>query len=391
MALFRRTKAASEDGATAEAKKGKGAWKRPANTAFKQQRLKAWQPILTPRTVLPTLFIIGLLFAPIGGLLIWGSNKVSKLTIDYTDCDTKASVAFSDVPHFSYDLRSSDKGLPTTTPQWAFINDTSSPVGQQNHCRIRFNLPADLKPPVFLYYKLTKFYQNHRRYVKSLDTSQLTGHYRSASSLNGGNCKPLAQVNGRAVYPCGLIANSLFNDTFQQPVLIGSSQNSTYNFTDKGIAWPGEAKKYVNTPGYKNLSEIIPPPNWALRFPNGYNSTNIPQLRDDEHFQNWMRTAGLPTFTKLYFRNDHDVMSKGDYEISVFMNFPVTKYGGTKSIVISTVSWVGGKNPFMGWAYVGAACLFVFLALAGTARHLLSPRSALLFAFAIDLTISSCL
>jgi cell cycle control protein 50 len=229
MALFRRTKAASEDGATAEAKKGKGAWKRPASecmrrllsvsrcepvspdTAFKQQRLKAWQPILTPRTVLPTLFIIGLLFAPIGGLLIWGSNKVSKLTIDYTDCDTKASVAFSDVPHFSYDLRSSDKGLPTTTPQWAFINDTSSPVGQQNHCRIRFNLPADLKPPVFLYYKLTKFYQNHRRYVKSLDTSQLTGHYRSASSLNSGNCKPLAQVNGRAVYPCGLIANSLFN------------------------------------------------------------------------------------------------------------------------------------------------------------------------------------
>jgi cell cycle control protein 50 len=113
------------------------------------------------------------------------------------------------------------------------------------------------------------------------------------------------------------------SDTFQQPVLIGSSQNSTYNFTDKGIAWPGEAKKYVNTPGYKNLSEIIPPPNWALRFPNGSNSTNIPQLRDDEHFQNWMRTAGLPTFTKLYFRNDHDVMSKGDYEISVFMSeFP---------------------------------------------------------------------
>ena len=49
---------------------------RRADTAFKQQRLKAWQPILTPRTVLPTLFIIAIIFAPIGGLLIWGSNKV---------------------------------------------------------------------------------------------------------------------------------------------------------------------------------------------------------------------------------------------------------------------------------------------------------------------------
>ena len=31
------------------------------DTAFKQQRLKAWQPILTPRTVLPILLIIGLI------------------------------------------------------------------------------------------------------------------------------------------------------------------------------------------------------------------------------------------------------------------------------------------------------------------------------------------
>jgi hypothetical protein len=28
------------------------------------------------QTVLPTLFIIGILFAPIGGLLLWGSNQV---------------------------------------------------------------------------------------------------------------------------------------------------------------------------------------------------------------------------------------------------------------------------------------------------------------------------
>jgi hypothetical protein len=62
------------------------------DTAFKQQRLKAWQPILTPKAVLPTLFIIGLIFAPIGALIVWGSGKVTTITLDYTQCDVDAPV-----------------------------------------------------------------------------------------------------------------------------------------------------------------------------------------------------------------------------------------------------------------------------------------------------------
>ena len=49
-------------------------------------------------------------------------------------------------------------------------------------------------------------------------------------------------------------------------------------------------------------------------------------------------------------------------------------FGGTKSIVISTVSWIGGKQPFLGWAYIAAAALLVLLGLAGTIRHLVKPR-----------------
>ncbi|KAI6885910.1 hypothetical protein KC355_g21710, partial [Hortaea werneckii] len=62
--------------------------RRPPNTAFRQQRLKAWQPILTPRTVLPLFFAIGVIFAPIGGLLLWASSEVQEILIDYTDCNT---------------------------------------------------------------------------------------------------------------------------------------------------------------------------------------------------------------------------------------------------------------------------------------------------------------
>ena len=76
---------------------------------------------------------------------------------------------------------------------------------------LQFDVPADIDKPVLLYYKLTNFYQNHRRYVKSLNQDQLTGKFVSASDLGSGDCKPLGNIDGKAVYPCGLIANSLFN------------------------------------------------------------------------------------------------------------------------------------------------------------------------------------
>lgn len=41
--------------------------------------------------MLPTLFIIGLIFAPIGALIIWGSGKVTNFTLDYTECDAQPS------------------------------------------------------------------------------------------------------------------------------------------------------------------------------------------------------------------------------------------------------------------------------------------------------------
>ncbi|EJF62457.1 transcription regulator [Dichomitus squalens LYAD-421 SS1] len=383
MGLFNRKKGGDDEGA----KKEKGSWRRPANTAFKQQRLKAWQPILTPRTVLPTLFIIGILFAPIGALLIWGSGLITEIDLDYTDCElltsqnasnTSTSLTFTDIPSskYSYKLRASDSGAPISTPQYAFL-DQSGASGVSNvsarQCVLQFDVPADIQTPVLLYYKLSNFYQNHRRYVKSLNSNQLRGDHVSYGTIKGGDCKPLDVSNGKIVYPCGLIANSVFNDTFSNLTLT-SDTSTTFTWSEKGIAWPGESKKYATSPNYQ-LSEIVPPPNWAQRYPQGYTEDNPPpDLKNDEHFQNWMRTAGLPTFTKLWGRNDNEKLPKGRYQIAVNLNYPVRPYKGTKSIVISTVSWIGGKNPFLGWAYVAAASLLVLLGVLGTIRHLVKPR-----------------
>lgn len=58
---------------------------------------------------------------------------------------------------------------------------------------------------------MTNYYQNQRRYVKSIDMSQLQGNVRSPSDLQGGSCKPLGSQGDQSIYPCGLIANSMFN------------------------------------------------------------------------------------------------------------------------------------------------------------------------------------
>lgn len=146
------------------------------------------------------------------------------MTFDYTQCEKQTpsssatDLTWNNLTNYKYRLRSSDAHAPYNPPQFAFVAATGNNVtdpSEQPHCYIQFDVPIDLEPTVLFYYKLTNFYQNHRRYVNSLDQNQLKGQYVSPSSLNSGDCKPLAKVGSgdseKAVYPCGLIANSIFN------------------------------------------------------------------------------------------------------------------------------------------------------------------------------------
>ena len=84
----------------------------------------------------------------------------------------------------------------------------------------------------------------------------------------------------------------------------------------KGIAWASDLQLYKQT-AYNN-TDVVPPPNWQKRFPNGYDSQHgIPNLSEYEEFAVWMRTAGLPTFSKLARRNDDTVMRAGTYTIRI--------------------------------------------------------------------------
>jgi hypothetical protein len=74
-----------------------------------------------------------------------------------------------------------------------------------------------------MYYGLTNFYQNHRRYVKSRDDNQLLGHLSPEPSSD---CAPF-DVNDKKepIAPCGAIANSLFSGMLHISLIFAS-----YNF-----------------------------------------------------------------------------------------------------------------------------------------------------------------
>lgn len=145
--------------------------------------------------------------------------------------------------------------------------------------------------------------------------------------------------------------------------------------TEKGIAWDSDKDLYKDLTAVTDFSTIAVPPNWAMRYPNNYTTDNPPpRIGTDEHFMVWMRTAALPDFSKLYMRNDGDVLTKGTYQVDVTHWFPADAYKGTKSIVISTRTVMGGRNPFLGIAYVVVGGICILLGVLFTVTHLLKPR-----------------
>lgn len=173
-------------------------------------------------------------------------------------------------------------------------------------CEINFELATEFAGKVYMYYGLTNFYQNHRRYVKSRDDTQLLGQLSESVSTD---CDPFAyKIENGTTYPiapCGAIANSLFSDEL---TLHSMQHGGLVPLLRTGIAWPSDKKiKFKNPEGdlKEAFKDFRKPKNWTKDI------FDLDPFDDSNNgFQNedlivWMRTAALPTFRKLYRRIDH--------------------------------------------------------------------------------------
>eukprot|EP00123_Amoebidium_parasiticum_P007539 comp18186_c0_seq1/m.19027 comp18186_c0_seq1/g.19027 ORF comp18186_c0_seq1/g.19027 comp18186_c0_seq1/m.19027 type:complete len:350 (-) comp18186_c0_seq1:23-1072(-) len=324
---------------------------KPSNLAFKQQRLLAWQPVFTPRTVLPWFFVLAVIMIPIGIGLLVAVSGLQEIVIDYTNCLSPSGQS-------CYDL----------------VNPSNSATLKCT-CTVPFTLEQDFDDQVFMYYRLDNYAQTPRRYVRSRDDHQMHGY----NSVPNAECSPLNTLGGLNYAPCGFAANSMFNDTIQ----IADSTGEIMTLSPEGINWDSDYN--VKFRGGTNASAwtgTLQPPNWnhpVWNFPQPPNTS--PQLSQgfkNQDFINWMRAGALKHFRKLYRKivspQGDGSLSQGNYTLQITYNYPVSNFGGSKAVVLATVNTLGGKNNFMGVCYIvlGSASL-VFGALL-LAKHAKYPR-----------------
>lgn len=311
---------------------------RPDNTAFTQQRLPAWQPILSAGIVIPLFVLVGLAFIGIGVALFVTSNNLRVMEMDYT-------------------------GAESNSP----CSSCSDPVKNKNcKCTLSFSLDQLFEGPVFFYYGLTNYFQNQRAYGVSKDDYQLFGDLAYFTSPES-SCAPYQyNSNKMPIVPCGSLANSMFNDSFKLFQIKNGAQTEV-PLDGKGIAWWTDYNiKYRNpkvTPLKNAFNGTVKPLFWSKPAYELDPSDSANNGFINQDFLVWMRRAALPNFRKLYRRitegNYADGLPKGNYSLEISYNYPVRSFDGRKKVVFSNVSWMGGKNEFLGIAYlvIGSLCL----------------------------------
>jgi acyl-CoA thioesterase FadM len=286
------------------------------------------------------------------------------------------------------------------------------------NCTIEFVVPKTMTPPVLVYYELDNFHQNHRKYFESQDIYQMAGesNIENQYPTSATACEPINKLGDRVINPCGLIANTFFNDI----ITLGDNgavddQGFPLQMVEDGIAWTSDLQYRYSLPqGYRqsectaetgggctigccqhfNYSCQYDGKGPAISRADGkcyaydypYDETTqylyetYPKIISplehvtNEHFVVWMRIATRPKFRKLYGYIEQTVPAGTVLQFNINANYVVESFYGSKALVVSTSNAWGGKSRVLGVTLyiIGYFCLACGLFFA--VKHWFKPR-----------------
>ncbi len=109
---------------------------------FKQQMLKAWQPVPTLTKTILLFTLLAVVFLGMGIPMYIFSTNVVEYEVKYS---------------------------------------SSCAIGAT--CTLNLEIGTEMQSPVFVYYELHNFFQNHRLYSSSLSNTQIEGNSPSVSDV----------------------------------------------------------------------------------------------------------------------------------------------------------------------------------------------------------------
>lgn len=352
------------------------------DVALNQQRIHAWHPILHPTWVIIALFYLGVILVPVG------------FKID----DIQKNVVEEKIVYDQY------------TPNYD-VNQTICGIGDNFNagliCDVTFTAPKDMAPPILIHYAIDNFHQNHRSYYRSKDPYQLLGQVGNQDPIAANDCEPLNKLGNTTLNPCGLIANTFFNDYFE--LISGTDiNNQPLEMIETGIAWQSDLEYLFAQPSGFNYSLCKPDECNALccnagdscidglpyvdsngncyrfYYPNDNTTQYLYETYPDiispiegvtnEHFIVWMRIATQPSFRKLYGWIDQPIAAGTVLTFRIHSNYVVTRFRGSKTLLLGTTSVFGGRNPYLAPVFLWSG---VFCLVAGalfTLKQIIRPR-----------------